>query len=480
MNEYLGPLNLIVLLVPAIALRVAVRVVYGPAERGGEPLRAVLLMGSTLMALAAFGGLLFAISGPAIIPLGIVAGIAALMVFDRLRRAEHRALLWSLAVAAERGIPLPEAARAYADETRGGTSQRALRLAQALEAGQPLSRAVRSARLRLAAPMRLAIGLGETLGILGPAMRQQLDDSQQADAALRDTLVRFTYLTVVVLALQGVLTFAMLKIVPVFQKMFEEFGLKLPAMTQSIINVSNWFLAYGWAYALILTTIPLIVVGIVLCMALLQWSIDKGADWIPWLANRPAIRVILALVVMTAFCLPFALQVFAFSPLPVLLIAVALYYLGLFPRDLPLLWRLFRRYDGAMIMRGLALAVRKDVPLPRAMELVVEQYPMRYASRALSDATVRVKGGMPWAESLRQAGLIAQSDVAVLASAQRAGNLPWALEEMAESALRRTNYRLQVALQMFFPPAVMLLGMAVAFFVIGLFLPLIALIQGLA
>jgi type II secretory pathway component PulF len=391
------------------------------------------------------------------------------MIVDRLRRAEHRALLWSLAVAAERGIPLPEAARAYADETRGSTGQRALRLALALEAGQPLSRAVRSARLRLAAPMRLAVGLGETLGVLGPAMRQQLDDSQQADAALRDTLVRFAYLTVVVLVLQGVLTFVMLKIVPVFQKMFEEFGLELPSMTQLIINVSNWFVAYGWFYVFILMVIPTAVLSLVLLIGLWKWLIDEFNEWFPSLARLGIARFAILVSIVVMFCLH----------VPVLLLAVALLFVGVFPRDLPLLWRLFRRYDGAMIMRGLALAVKKEVPLPRAMELVVEQYPMRYASGALSDATVRVKGGMPWPESLRQAGLIAQTDVAVLASAQRAGNLPWALEEMAESALRRTNYRLQVALQMLFPPAVLLLGMSVAFFVIGLFLPLVALIQGL-
>src|SRR5262249_6506098 len=38
----------------------------------------------------------------------------------------------------------------------------------------------------------------------------------------------------------------MLKIVPVFQKMFEEFGLKLPAMTTLLINISNWVVKHGW------------------------------------------------------------------------------------------------------------------------------------------------------------------------------------------------------------------------------------------
>jgi type II secretory pathway component PulF len=51
---------------------------------------------------------------------------------------------------------------------------------------------------------------------------------------------------------------------------------------------------------------------------------------------------------------------------------------------------------------------------------------------------------------------------------------------MADSAIRRQAYRLQLALHCLYPVAVLMLGAVVAFFVVGLFLPLIALIQGLS
>ena len=144
------------------------------------------------MIVLAIVGALIALTGPAIVSLGIVIIIAALMVHDRLRRAEHRALLWSLAVAAQKGIPLSEAARAYADECEGDTGYRALR------AWPRRSKAASRSQPRFAMPacgwrrpMRLATRPGEALGMLGPAMKQQLDDSQQADAALRDTIGRF-------------------------------------------------------------------------------------------------------------------------------------------------------------------------------------------------------------------------------------------------------------------------------------------------
>ena len=355
------------------------------------------------------------------IPLPFIGIILALMLMDRTRRSEHRGLVWALAAAANRGIPLPEAARAYADETLGDTGVRAMALAENLERGQPLSQAARRARLRLGTAMKLAVQLGESLGSLGPAMRQQLDDSQQIDAALRDAIGRFFYLGTVIIVMNGVCTFVMLKIVPVFQRMFEEFGLKLPAMTQLVINASNWFVNFGWLPVLPLLTLLL----------------------------------------------------------PTFFLAALLYYAGWFPRNLPVIWRLFKRYDGALVMRGLALAIRRGMPMPQALHLVAESYPLSIIRWRLRSAAERVEAGMDWCQSLRQTGLIAQADAAVLRAAQRAGNLPWALEEMADSAMRRQVMHIMAWLQILFPIALIAVGIFVFVFVCGLFMPLISFIQGL-
>ena len=43
--------------------------------------------------------------------------------------------------------------------------------------------------------------------------------------------------------------------------------------------------------------------------------------------------------------------------------------------DFPLWWGLSRRYDGALVMRGLALAIRRGLPIDRAMNLLAGSYP---------------------------------------------------------------------------------------------------------
>jgi type II secretory pathway component PulF len=167
------------------------------------------------------------------------------------------------------------------------------------------------------------------------------------------------------------------------------------------------------------------------------------------------------------------------SLLGILFLPILLYYIGWFPRDLPVVWRFFKRYDGALVMRGLALSIRRGLPLPQALTLLRDEYPLRHVSRQLGKALERVQQGQDWCASLRQTGLIGRADAAVLAAAQRVGNLQWALEEMADSALRRQAQWILAATQVLYPIALLVLASFVFFFVVGMFAPLVSLIQGL-
>src|SRR5262245_15058516 len=108
MDGSLGAFNMILLAVPGIALKIAVRAFYGRRRSAAQdPLEATLsLAGTLLMVLAGLGAIIGLIGvWWLLIVLGILLLVAYLMVVDRLRRAEHKALLWSLATAAEKGIP---------------------------------------------------------------------------------------------------------------------------------------------------------------------------------------------------------------------------------------------------------------------------------------------------------------------------------------------------------------------------------------
>jgi len=130
-------------------------------------------------------------------------------------------------------------------------------------------------------------------------------------------------------------------------------------------------------------------------------------------------------------------------------------------------------------MRGLALSVRRGLPLPQALALLQESYPLQQVARQLARAREQVAQGGDWCESLRQTGLIGRADSAVLAAGQRVGNLEWAPEAMADSAMRRQTYWVQLLVQILFPALLLVLAAAVFVFVLSVFWPLVSMIQGL-
>lgn len=419
-----GPLNLIWLVVPGLALLLALRLL-GSRQRlrqAGDPLRMVMSIAGWMLVLGGLFGGLVGVMGFYSLGIAFVAIGVLLMCAGALKQHEHRSLLWTLALAAGRGIPLPDAAAAFADETQGDSGLRAAALADNLRLGMPLDQATRKARLRMSTSTRLAIRLGTSLGLFGPALKQQMLDSQNSEQVLTGMLGRIYYLAVIGMVGCFIVVFMMLKIVPVFAKMFDDFGLKLPSMTERIIDLSNWFVASG--------------MGI-------------GAVWLLFF-------------------------------LVVVLAVGSLYYIGALTRNLPLVAWLCRRFDSAVILRSLALVVERGYPIPRALRILAEHYPLSRVGRRLHFAVNDIEAGAAWLTTLRKYRFLQAAEVAVLQSAERAGNLPWALAELADGALRRQVYYLQAWYNIAFPLVLLVFGFFVAMFVVGLFMPLIVLITGLS
>ncbi len=132
------------------------------------------------------------------------------------------------------------------------------------------------------------------------------------------------------------------------------------------------------------------------------------------------------------------------------------------------------------ILDTLALAAAQQRPIVDGIAALARTYPNPDIRRRLRRAGIDAEGGQDWCESLCRRGLICRPEMAVLQAAQRVGNLPWALREMADSARRRFVYRLQAIAHLAFPPLVIVIGLAVMFVVVALFVPLISLIEALA
>jgi type II secretory pathway component PulF len=91
-----------------------------------------------------------------------------------------------------------------------------------------------------------------------------------------------------------------------------------------------------------------------------------------------------------------------------------------------------------------------------------------------------LNNGVSWQQSLRQRRLVSAADLAVLSAAKRAGNLPWALDETADSFERRANFRLQALAQVVMPLLLLPMALLAAVMIVAYFLPLTNLIWSLS
>ncbi len=316
-------------------------------------------------------------------------------------------------------MPLSPVLDAFADERRWWLSARARHMANLLRGGMTLPEAIDRCPGLLPREAAMTIRVGYQAGALPQALHEAAGSQVSHDGLWHQLIGRIMYLVFLVFFASQILVFVMLKIVPQFKKIFDDFGVQLPSITTLMIAASNAFAAYWWIFGL-----PLLLLWLLVLHAILRYI-----GWIAW--------------------------------------------------DPPILRRLTRRFHTQAVLRTLAVVAERQQPMPEGIAAMAQRYPAGWIRRRLRQVQADVEAGRCWSESMAARGLISQADRAVLDAAQRVGNLAWALREMAASNMRRLVYRLNVAVQLLFPAAIVAFGLLEAVFVFGCFMPLVALIQTL-
>ena len=84
---------------------------------------------------------------------------------------------------------------------------------------------------------------GEIGGVLDTILNRLSTYLEKADSLRRKVKSAMVYPTTVLLVAIGVVVLLLVKVIPVFEKMFQDFGGTLPGPTQMVINVSHWMQA---------------------------------------------------------------------------------------------------------------------------------------------------------------------------------------------------------------------------------------------
>jgi type IV pilus assembly protein PilC len=398
--------------------------------------------------------ILVALAVMVLFSLGIVPGAVPIMFWGLVygwmlytylhyRQGRQEEMLQVLITASESAAPLAPAIRAYvADRPQGvmrefwvalilffvfpgyywiwhrrhSFDRKVLAVAKKLENGVPLSIALHTVPGVATRETILAASVGESTG--------RLAQSLQGTARRRLTIIwlevvpRFLYPLTILFFLVNIATFWMMFIGPKITRIFSDFRQTLPVPTRAIVDVGDFVAANGWA----------VVLTISVCAALFALVLrSPAARW-----------------------------------------------------HLPLLGRLYRMHFQSRFLRMLAIALGTGRSAPEALALLAGSgFYEGMLGRLLADTRRAVENGEPLAESLSRRRLVPAAAVPLMHAAQRAGNLPWALGEMADTLSDRT-IRLMRRLSIVGGPLLLIvIGGLVGYLVVGMFIPIVDLITKL-
>jgi type IV pilus assembly protein PilC len=412
----------------------------------GSSWKLVSIFALWVVGIACFGLILAAAGWGSLIVLiasgGVLGWITYAFLYYRYCRREE--LLHLLAGSIEDGVPLAPALRAFVqDRPRGpmrnfwlacllgvlpvpgfywiwyrqnNFDRRIEELARLLEQGVPLHQCLQMLPVVATRETALAAAIGESTGQLGRCLRESA--RRRMSTIWIDLVPQFAYPFFVLTVIGSVVTFIAYFIVPKFKKIFMDFGVDLPPLTLTLMEDAELITRYWY----------IVVLGIqVVLLCILIITLSSTARWF-----------------------------------------------------FPVLGAVYRRGVRARVLHILSVLLETGKPLPQSFA-VLGRLPLgRAALVRLDDARLMIEDGEPLGDSLRRVGLLGSHMAPLVSSAERAGNLPWALRELADSMYQRTMRSLQRIMQVVFPASILALGMLVALVVTSIFVPLIQLISELS
>ncbi len=342
------------------------------------------------------------------------------VVIDRNRAVRQNALLWVLAISTEHQRPLGPMIEALAqEESNRYWSGRLRELVKHLNAGMPLADALERIPGLLPPHMVLAVRVGTETGTL-PAMLQESakEFSEQQSEVYSTWKGTLFYLATILFVLLSIASFIMYAIIPKFKKIFEDFGTELPELTKWIIQVSDEITQW----------LPMITLGGFLGLAWLAWKTRNGT------ASGGVFRGLL------------------FS---------------------------HARGQASVVLRILSVVVGGGRPIVGAISTMARHHQSTAVRNHLLFLRNEIeRGGEVW-DDLTDLGFLKPSESRILEAASRAGNLPWALSEVAGSIERDVDYRTTYLLEILRPAILVAVSVAIGIFAIGMFMPLVKLMNDL-
>ena len=263
---------------------------------------------------------------------------------------------------------------------------------------------------------------GEQSGSLEQVLRRMADHfSQFADvqAKFKSALI---YPAMVCCVGAGIVAFFMFFMMPKFMEIFNGFGVELPLPTKLLMGFSTFFIHYWWLLAFVM------IVAVILFKRF--QGTEEGARRIDgWKMNAPIVGKV-----------------------------VKLNLFGQFARTL-----------GTLLQNG--------VPVLTALKITEQVLPNRLIKEAIAKTREAVTDGKTLAQPLGQSKLFPQLMVDLVRIGEETGDVPGALNNLADTFESELQIGLRVMTQLLEPLLIIVMAIIVGFLLISILLPLFRLIS---
>jgi len=327
------------------------------------------------------------------------------------------------------GLPILRSIKILEQQQKPGMLKKVLKeVHEDIEGGATLSEAMSrhpKAFNRLYCNM---VAAGEAGGVLDVILQRLADFMEKSQRLRRKIIGAMVYPAVVITIAVAILTFLMVKVIPKFRDIFADFGASLPAMTQVLINVSNWFAGGtppGWVVVLGMPLLLVAVVKLIRQARLGRWVMDVGLMKVP-----------------------VAGQIVAKSSV-------------------------------ARFARTLGTLISAGVPILEAIKITRDTTGNEVYTNMLQRVHDAIREGDTFANPLRASKCVDAIVVNMVDVGEETGELDKMLLKVADNYDEEVDTLVASLVSLLEPIMVVILGGIVGFIVVSLFLPLVALIQNL-
>lgn len=266
---------------------------------------------------------------------------------------------------------------------------------------------------------------GEAGGALEVIMQRLADFKEKAQSLKRRITGAMVYPTAVITVAVLILTFIMVVIIPKFEKIFADFQMKLPALTEYLMATSKWFATYWYV-------LPLFPLGWWLFVKLLRLN-RIGNYIVDWTYLK-----------------------------------------------IPIVGTLIEKTVVARTTRTLGTLVSSGVPILEALSIVRDTSTNAVFERMYLRVYESIREGETIAQPLKESRLVDDMVVNMVDVGEETGELDRMLNKVADVYDEEVNVLVESLISLLEPIMIVVLGLIVGTIVIALFLPMIKLLEGLS